>query len=120
MNDQAMGLPTLDEADMIRKDISRFEQELKVAKDFSSVWDDEKFQSSVMDSMLGSKAEKLAVSLLEVGITDSRVQEVLFELKSIRFIKKMFKSEAMELDKVAANLKASNKLLLDVMSSNKD
>ena len=120
MNDQAMGLPIFDEAELLQEDVSRFERELKEAKSFSDVWNDEKFQSSVMDSVLGSEAEKLAVSLLEVGMTDDRMQEVLFELKSLRFIKNLLKMKANDLDKVEARLKAANKLLFDVMSNNKD
>ena len=104
----------------IQNDVARFERELELAKKFSGVWEDENFQEAVMDSVFGNEAEKLAVSLLDVGMTDSRAQEILFELKSLRFVRELLVRKSNDLDKVKANLKEANKLLLGVMSSNKD
>ena len=113
--------PNFDETvENIQKDVARFERELELAKKFEDVWENENFQETVMDSVFGEEAEKLAVSLLEVGMTDDRAQEILFELKSLRFVRELLVRKSNDLEKVKANLKEANKLLLDAMSGNKD
>ena len=121
MENQAMDpWSNLDKIEILENEVADFERKLVVAKEFDSIWNNKNFQSSVMDTMLGSEAKDLAASLLDVGMTDDKAQTVLFELKSLRCIKRLFERKANDLEKVEASLKAANKLLLDEMSSNKD
>ena len=106
--------------DMLKNEIAKFETDLKEAKKFHELWKDDNFQSTVMGSIFRENAEALALSLLGTGVSDDRAQEVLFELKALTFVRELLQRKSNDFEKIKANLEASNKLLFDIMSSNKD
>lgn len=109
--DDSSNLDTVIE--LIQNDIDRFERELKLAKKFDALFEDENFQEVIMESLLGSEAEELAKTLLEVSVDDERSQEILLELKSLKFLRELLLRKANESEMIQARLDESKQLLLD-------
>ena len=117
MYNQAMGMlqPNFGE-DMIliQNDIDRDERKLVIARKFNELYSNDLFREVILETLLGSEMEELVSKLLRFGITDDEEQAILFELKSLKFLKNLLDRKSNDVEKLTASLSESKELLRTV------
>jgi len=123
MNNQAMGIePNFDfndESDMIAElkiAIPELEQKLKDAEDFQELYDSDAFQAVIIETLLGTEAEKLAMELLDMYVSSERKSELLIEIDALRTLKLILARKNGLAERLKRTVAENKQLLLDKMS----
>jgi len=117
MYNQAMGMlqPNFGEnMILIQNDIDRDERKLVIARKFNELYSNDLFREVILETLLGSEMEELVSKLLRFGITDDEEQAILFELKSLKFLKNLLDRKSNDVEKLTASLSESKELLRTV------
>jgi len=127
MTNQSMGTHSIFESDtqanqmeQVGRDIDRLEKEVTTASKFKALYDSVEFQSVIVDELLSKHATEQANRLTQLHLSSEVEQEILVELRALRYLHKLLELKRAKADNVEGSLKASKQLLLDLQSGTED
>ena len=98
--------------------IKELSEKVKAAEKVKRLFLNEDFQDVVMNTILGSEAEKSAYNLLVPHLTDEEEQDTLDTLKSLRLFKKLLLFKKNEADTAEFELHENKQYLAELLVKN--
>ena len=99
--------------DHLTTEIEQLEVNAKFAKAFTEMYESTNFQTVMLKGLLGTHIEEKAIMLVDPYITEELENEILFELKALRYLNKFITGHRASANNAERQVIDNKQLLLD-------